>query len=228
MKKKAILVLCILLLVCGCKKESKTEIKDNFYNYNLNDPVEKGFYEYSMDYSGINPAYESDYIEPRNLTNNELGLSYITTRYFQKEVGREYASNLNTYNIGPHKNKYKLKLDVYYKGKSLKENIFIIPPCDHVQYLYYTNKFFITHVALIDDDTIQSYYETDLNEFVGYDIYCERGEYRSFIPTNKYPIKKNMIIDKRSLFINTKEEVNSGNTNYDKKLFITISLEVVE
>ena len=106
MKKKAILVLCILLLVCGCKKESKTEIKDNFYNYNLNDPVEKGFYEYSMDYSGINPAYESDYIEPRNLTNNELGLSYITTRYFQKEVGREYASNLNTYNIGPHKNKY--------------------------------------------------------------------------------------------------------------------------
>ena len=25
MKKKAILVLCILLLVCGCKKESKTE-----------------------------------------------------------------------------------------------------------------------------------------------------------------------------------------------------------
>lgn len=38
MKKKAILVLCILLLVCGCKKESKTEIKDNFYNYNLNDP----------------------------------------------------------------------------------------------------------------------------------------------------------------------------------------------
>ena len=48
-----------------------------------------------------------------------------------------------------------------------------------------------------------------------------------FQPINTQ-LKMNMIIDKRSLFINTKEEVNSGNTNYDKKLFITISLEVVE
>ena len=73
---------------------------------------------------------------------------------------------------------------MYYKGKSLKENIFIIPPCDHVQYLYYTNKFFITRVALIDDDTIQSYYETDLNEFVGYDVYSVK-EVNTFIYSNQ-------------------------------------------
>lgn len=231
MKKFLIFVLCSLFILSGCDKNDAMETNDYTVKYDLTNPNEKAFSEFINDNTGED-LYTSriydDNIRTQDIPEKELTLFKLTGE--RKRNLRDDAVNtsLYIYKVGAHKVPYKIYVTYAYGDKSITKEAFELPQSDEIQTLYFCLDLFKIKLAHINNDKISSFFEADMNEFVGYEIYCDDLDLK--VLHDLYPTA---IIDRETFdmflyYIRTKDEVSKEDGSTDKKLFITLEAEKIK
>ncbi len=227
MKKLILFVFCSLFLLIGCENK---EIEEDKYttHYDLSNPNEKAFSEFINDKANedLNTSVVNDnYIRTQDIPEKEFTLYKLTGK--RKEDLREDSVNtsLYIYKIGRHNEPYKISVTYAYGDKKITKEAFQLPQSNEIQTLYFCLDYFKIKLAHIENDKISAFFEEDMNEFVGFDIYCDDFELKRL--HDLYPTKINdkEPFDMFLYYIRTKDEVSKEDGTTDKKLFITLEAE---
>lgn len=232
MKKILFVCLSMLLIITGCQKTDPDEEEIQPYQYDLSNPDEKAFAEFVEDEEGKNLDGHADvaaeHVKVRARSEKEYSLFKLVGRSHEEDRGKKSSTSFLPYSIGAHDKPYNITVTFVYGDKRIAENAFVLPPSEEEQTLYYCLDLYDFRLAFIEEEKISALYEFDMNEFVGFKIYCDRCERKALASHYQRKVDDKAIIDKFLYYLRTEDEEKTEDSRTDKKLFVTIEAEAVQ